>query len=91
MGMPMSISIEPTTSCNLRCSECPSGLRKFSRNTGMLSMEMFKNVLDQLGGNLLYMILYFQGEPLINPKFFEFVKLANRKGFILPHQQMHIF
>mgnify|MGYP002639916745 CR=1 FL=1 len=79
MGMPMSISIEPTTSCNLRCSECPSGLRKFSRNTGMLSMEMFKNVLDQLGGNLLYMILYFQGEPLINPKFFEFVKLAKQK------------
>lgn len=77
--MPMSISIEPTTSCNLRCSECPSGLRKFSRNTGMLSMEMFKNVLDQLGGNLLYMILYFQGEPLINPKFFEFVKLAKQK------------
>ncbi|NBW38302.1 MAG: radical SAM protein, partial [Cytophagia bacterium] len=25
-GLPISISIEPTTSCNLRCPECPSGL-----------------------------------------------------------------
>ena len=33
-GNPFSISIEPTTSCNLRCPECPSGLRQFSRNTG---------------------------------------------------------
>ena len=23
-GLPVSISIEPTTSCNLRCPECPS-------------------------------------------------------------------
>jgi hypothetical protein len=26
-GYPVSISFEPTTSCNLRCPECPSGLR----------------------------------------------------------------
>lgn len=32
-GYPLSISLEPTTSCNLRCPECPSGLRSFSRPT----------------------------------------------------------
>lgn len=32
-GMPISISIEPTTACNLRCPECPSGLRAFTRPT----------------------------------------------------------
>ena len=26
-GLPISVSIEPTTACNLRCPECPSGLR----------------------------------------------------------------
>ncbi|MGL6067390.1 MAG: radical SAM protein, partial [Sediminibacterium sp.] len=30
-GYPISISFEPTTSCNLRCPECPSGLRAFTR------------------------------------------------------------
>ena len=35
-GLPISISFEPTTACNLRCPECPSGLRSFTRPTGML-------------------------------------------------------
>jgi hypothetical protein len=35
-GLPISISFEPTTSCNLRCPECPSGMREFTRPTGML-------------------------------------------------------
>jgi hypothetical protein len=33
-GLPVSISIEPTTACNLRCPECPSGLRSFTRPHG---------------------------------------------------------
>ncbi|WP_246186177.1 hypothetical protein [Phnomibacter ginsenosidimutans] len=40
-GLPVSISFEPTTSCNLRCPECPSGLREFSRPTGMLQQDFF--------------------------------------------------
>src|SRR5882757_3271321 len=60
-GMPLSISIEPTTSCNLRCPECPSGLRSFSRPTGMLSKNFFERTIDELCGHLLYLIFYFQG------------------------------
>ena len=41
-GLPISIAFEPTTSCNLRCPECPSGLRNFTRPTGMLQEEIFK-------------------------------------------------
>ncbi len=26
-GTPFTISFEPTTACNLKCPECPSGLR----------------------------------------------------------------
>jgi radical SAM protein with 4Fe4S-binding SPASM domain len=77
-GNPFSISIEPTTSCNLRCPECPSGLRQFSRNTGMLTLELYKKIVDQLKDHLIYMILYFQGEPYLNPQFFEFVKYAKQ-------------
>ncbi|MFZ5972844.1 MAG: radical SAM protein, partial [Bacteroidota bacterium] len=39
-GLPISLSIEPTTSCNLRCPECPSGLRAFTRPTGMLQQTL---------------------------------------------------
>ncbi|HND83700.1 MAG TPA: radical SAM protein, partial [Chitinophagales bacterium] len=40
-GKPFSISFEPTTSCNLRCPECPSGLRAFTRPIGMLVPAFF--------------------------------------------------
>ncbi len=79
-GLPMTISIEPTTACNLRCPECPSGLRIFSRETGNLKDDFFRSTIDDLYKDLIYLIFYFQGEPYINPKFLEMVKYASDKG-----------
>lgn len=78
-GLPFSVSIEPTTSCNLRCPECPSGLRAFSRPTGMLDTQFYSSVIDQLHRHSLYIIFYFQGEPYLNPQFLEMVSYANSK------------
>jgi len=78
-GLPVSISIEPTTSCNLRCPECPSGLRSFSRPTGMLEKSFFEKTIDELSGHLLYLIFYFQGEPYLNPAFLDMVQYASSK------------
>jgi radical SAM protein with 4Fe4S-binding SPASM domain len=80
MGLPISISFEPTTSCNLRCPECPSGLRQFTRNTGMLQEDFFRQTIDELASHLVYLTFYFQGEPFLNPKFLEMVKYASSKG-----------
>ena len=79
-GMPFNISIEPTTSCNLRCPECPSGLRSFTRETGMLQNDFFKKTIDELSPHLVYLYLYFQGEPFLNPNFLEMAKYASAKG-----------
>ncbi len=79
-GMPFSVSFEPTTSCNLRCPECPSGLRAFTRPTGMLHPEFFERVIDELAPDLLYLIFYFQGEPYLNPSFLDMAAYASRKG-----------
>ncbi len=76
-GVPMTISIEPTTACNLRCPECPSGLRSFTRETGNLKSDFFKKIIDQLYSRLSYLIFYFQGEPYINPEFLDMVKYAH--------------
>lgn len=78
-GFPVSISIEPTTACNLGCPECPSGLKKFSRPTGNLKQEMNKKIIDELQNHLLYINFYFQGEPYINPDFLDMVKYASQK------------
>ena len=78
-GYPVSVSFEPTTSCNLRCPECPSGLRAFTRPTGMLENDLFKKTIDEIHKELLYLIFYFQGEPYLNPAFLEMVKYASVK------------
>lgn len=78
-GYPVSIAFEPTTSCNLRCPECPSGLRHFSRPTGMLQNDFFRKTINEVHKELLYLIFYFQGEPFLNPDFLEMVKYASDK------------
>jgi len=78
-GFPISISIEPTTSCNLRCPECPSGTRSFTRPIGMLQQEFFEKIINQLADNLIYLTFYFQGEPYLNPAFLTMVTIAHQK------------
>ena len=78
-GMPITVSIEPTTACNLRCPECPSGLRAFTRETGNLKSDFFRKTIDELHKELIFLIFYFQGEPYINPQFLEMVAYAHRK------------
>lgn len=78
-GMPISVSIEPTTSCNLRCPECPSGLRSFTRPTGMLDINLFRKTIDELKNKLIYLTIYFQGEPFLHPHIFDLFKYASQR------------
>ena len=79
LGSPFSISFEPTTSCNLRCPECPSGLRSFTRPIGMLEPDFFRKTIDELSKDLIYLTFYFQGEPYLNKNFLEMVSYARQK------------
>jgi len=79
-GLPFTVSVEPTTACNLRCPECPSGLRSFQRPTGNLPAGVFSRVIEELHPGLLFLIFYFQGEPYIHPGFLDMVQQANRRG-----------
>jgi len=89
-GKPWSASIEPTTSCNLRCPECPTGMQSLSRPKGTMSLELYRSILDKLSPNLFYLTLYFQGEPLLNPCFSEMVRIArNRRIFVATSTNGH--
>ena len=79
-GMPFTLSFEPTTACNLRCPECPSGLRSFTRPRGNLSADFFRKTINDNYQHLLYLIFYFQGEPYLNPDFLQMVNYAHQKG-----------
>ena len=89
-GKPASLSIEPTTACNLRCPECPSGLRSFTRPTGNLQQQVFENIISQTHKTLSALTFYFQGEPYINPNFLDMVKVAvNHNVFTITSTNAH--
>ena len=79
-GLPVALAFEPTTSCNLRCPECPSGLRSFTRPTGMLQQTLYEQVIDELAETLWYLTFYFQGEPYLHPQFLDMVSYATERG-----------
>ena len=76
--MPYSLSIEPTTACNLGCPECPSGLKQFTRPTGRLQLDLHKEMLNQLKRSVFYINYYFQGEPFLHPNFLELIREAKK-------------
>ena len=75
-GKPFSLSIEPTTACNLGCPECPSGLKKFTRPTGKLDVLFHQKLLKNVGKQVFYINYYFQGEPFLHPQFLDLIKEA---------------
>tara|TARA_R110001592_G_scaffold68385_1_gene209587 strand:- start:1558 stop:2580 length:1023 start_codon:yes stop_codon:yes gene_type:complete len=79
-GLPLSITIEPTTACNLGCPECPSGLKQFTRPEGNLKIDFYKKVIDEAKTHAFYLNFYFQGEPFINPNFLDMVSYANQQN-----------
>jgi radical SAM protein with 4Fe4S-binding SPASM domain len=90
--LPIALSIEPTTSCNLRCPQCPSGLRSFSRPTGMLELQTVEKILHDTGDTLLFLIFYFQGEPYLNPQFNRMVRMAaDKKIYTMTSSNAHYF
>lgn len=79
-GLPFSLSIEPTTACNLGCPECPSGLKQFTRPTGKLNLDLHQKMLDQVSKTVFYINYYFQGEPFLHPQFLDLIKDAKKKN-----------
>lgn len=73
-GMPCAVSLELTNQCNLRCPECYSGSGKMLRDRGFMSLALFDKVMAEMRPYLLSTSLYFQGEPMLHPDFFLFLK-----------------
>jgi radical SAM protein with 4Fe4S-binding SPASM domain len=78
-ALPFSLSIEPTTACNLGCPECPSGLKRFTRPTGKLSHQLHEKILDEVKSHVAYINYYFQGEPFLHPDFLELIRAAKKR------------
>ena len=66
-ALPAVVRIEPASSCNLKCSHCPTGLGHAPK--GIMKMTIFNKVLEDLiqyGHLVSTVVLYHGGEPLLN-------------------------
>ncbi len=79
-GKPATLTIEPTNICNLRCPLCTTGSGDMQRVNGKMGLDTFKNILDKMGNDIFFLLLYHQGEPYINKDFLKFVELAKSKN-----------
>jgi radical SAM protein with 4Fe4S-binding SPASM domain len=73
-GMPPAIGVELTNHCNLYCPECASGSGQMKRKRGFMNIELFNKIISELKPYLYNINLYFQGEPLLHPGFFSFIR-----------------
>ena len=81
-GLPVAMSVEPTTACNLGCPECPSGLKSFHRPTGNMKVADFEKWMPQWKNHLMYLNFYFQGEPFIHPQLTQMMAIARKQGVV---------
>ena len=78
---PQVVRIEPAAACNLRCSHCPTGTVQMRR--GLMSERAFTQVLHSIepyAEAIRVAVLYHGGEPLLNRRFFQMVRLLKSMG-----------
>ncbi len=76
MGMPPAIATELTNHCNLKCPECASGSGLMTRERGFMDHGLYEKVISELSPYLYSANLYFQGEPMLHPRFFSFLEIS---------------
>lgn len=77
--LPLFISIEVSNFCNLHCPECPVGTTIISKSEKrFFDLSLYQRLINELKSTLLHVILYFQGEPLLNDQLTEFIKIAHQ-------------
>ncbi len=77
---PLALMIEPTNRCNFNCPLCDRGTGKLTRPEGSMSLEDFERILEGAGRGLKLLLLWNQGEPLLNKQFGEMARAAKRRG-----------
>ncbi|OQX97006.1 MAG: hypothetical protein B6I24_10170 [Bacteroidetes bacterium 4572_128] len=79
-GEAFSLSIEPCNFCNLQCLECPTGKKELTRKIGEINFNFYKKIIDENMKNLIFLFLYFQGEPYLSKNFFKLISYANKQN-----------
>lgn len=84
---PFIVFVDPASSCNFKCTFCPTGHRDMIAETGRfqgaMKYEVFQKVIDDLGEfsrPIKVLRMYKDGEPFLNKRLADMVAYAKKSG-----------
>ncbi len=89
LSTPMILFVDPASTCNFKCTFCPTGDRELIKGTGRwqgrMKLDIYKKIIDDLhefDQPLKVLRLYKEGEPLLNNNLAEMVRYAKKSGAV---------
>ncbi|WP_162654126.1 radical SAM protein [Lentilitoribacter sp. Alg239-R112] len=86
LDTPLTLFVDPSDACNFKCKFCPTSDRSLMKDVGrpwkQMSFELFEKIVDDIKNfpkKVEVLRLYKDGEPLINKRFTDMVKLAKKE------------
>lgn len=83
LSTPLTIFVDPSSACNFACKFCPTGHRELIAETGryqgVMHLDLFRKIvadLDEFDAPVKVLRLYKDGEPLLNKRFADMVRIA---------------
>ena len=77
---PTKLTIEPTNVCNLRCPACFTGVGSVGRVRSLMSLDLYRQLLRELGDYLFELELCNWGEPLLHEDLPIMIAEATQRG-----------
>ncbi len=76
---PHTVVIEPTSTCNLKCSMCPHSFNR-TWESGHMGLALFSKIVDEIKQYAFRVILQNRGESLLNKDFVTMVEICKNAG-----------
>jgi len=64
-SLPIKLTVEATSVCNLRCPACFTGTGEIGRRRSSMSLDLYRKLLAELGDTLFQVTCCDWGEPLL--------------------------
>src|SRR5258705_12478590 len=79
---PLLVDIELSSLCNLTCPMCYTITDEFKKqvNSTRMEWELYKRIIDEIGGRVPAIRLSLRGEATLHTKFIEAISYAKQKG-----------
>lgn len=79
---PLLVDIELASVCNLKCPMCYTITQEFKQkvNAKLMDYNLFKKIIDEIGGKVPAIRLSLRGESTLHPRFIECIKYAKENN-----------